>query len=225
MHIKKLSKLPILRGVAYGNNIIPLNFNSAKFLGYSDVIPVEFMNAHLGMVVIVRQWENGMLLFHEVDIGSIHQFMFVGIKERVDRSEKLDHNFNKGITPEMRYFYLLMMLDKQHIEEWKNLDQLELTKREREKRIKKFQESFAGRLQKSIKDAGGTLVKFNKRGQSVDVTWKVDGQLFHSTIQQDFKMLELGFCAEGHDKDHSIASAIILAKQFIEEDLIHITRE
>lgn len=218
-----LDKLPPLRGIAYGNSIIPLNFSTAKFLGYEDTIPIHFMNAELGTIVTTRRWEDGKLLFHEVDMGSKHQLLTLGIKQKIEQDEELGQH--KGLTPEMRYFYLLMMLDKQRIEEWQNLDKLELGKAERVKRKKKFEESFAGRLKKAITGAGGKIVNFNRRGDRVDVKWIVDDEIFHSSLNQNFRVLDLGFCAEGHDKDHSISSAILLAKQFIEEGLIHRTRE
>jgi hypothetical protein len=218
-----LSNLPKLRGIAYGNSIIPLNFSVAKLLGYDETIPVHFMNAELGTIVITRRWEDGKLLFHEVDMGSKHQLLTLGVKHKIERNEEL--GAYKGLTPEMRYFYILMMLDKQRIEEWQNLEKLELSKAEKEKRKREFEESFAGRLQKAIVNAGGRLVSFNRRGDKIDLKWIVNDEIFHSSLDQNFRVLDLGFCAEGHDKDHSIASAVLLAKQFMDEDLIYRTRE
>jgi len=220
---RTMDNLPAFRGIAYGNSIIPLNFSSAKFLGYDETIPVHFMNAELGTVIVTRRWEDGRLLFHEVDMGSKHQLMCIGVKEKAEKGEAFDDI--KGVTPEMRYFYILLTLDKQRIEEWQNLDKLELSKIERERRIKKFEKSFAGRLQKAIEGAGGKLVKFNRRGDRVDVSWIVGDEIFHSVLNQNFRVLELGFCAEGHDKDHSISSAVLLAEQFVREHVIHRTRE
>lgn len=218
-----LNKLPLMRGIAYSNSIIPLNFDQSKFLGYEETIPVNFMNADLGLIIKTRRWEDGKILFHEIDYGSEMQLSIVGVKERAEKGEKLDGL--KGITPEMRYFYLMVFLDIQRIAEWKKLEELELSRKEKEKRIEEFKASFSGRLNTAIEGAGGTLVKFNVRGNRVDLVWKVGREEFHSTLNQDFRVLELGFCADGHDKDHSISSAILLAKQFIEDGSIYKTRE
>ena len=218
-----LNTLPIIRGISYGDKIVPLNFSNTKFLGYEETIPVYFMNADLGLVVKTRRWEDGTLLFHEVDYGFEDQLLVIGIKERAEKRQPLTDV--KGITPEMRYFYLLLSLDLQRIEEWKDLDKLALSRSERDKRIEEFRESFAGRLQKTITDAGGSLVRYSRRGDRVDVVWKVGNEEFHSTIKQDFRILELGFCADGYDKDHSIASAILLAKDFVDRGVIYKTRE
>jgi len=220
---KMMLRLPLFRGIVYGNSIIPFNFSAAKFLGYGETIPCYFLNADLGMVVKTRRWEDGNLFYENIDTGSKHQMLLVGIKEKVDKNKSIEDV--KGITPEMRFFYLLMMLDKQRIEEWKNLEKLEIGSKEREKRIEQFKKSFAGRLQTAIENAGGKLIRFNRKGDRVDVKWKVGGETFFSTIDQNFRMLDLGFCAEGHDKDHSISSAIVLAEQFIDEGVIYKTRE
>ena len=220
---KMLSELPMFRGIVYGNSIIPLNFGSAKFLGYEESTYVNFMNAELGMVIIVRRWEDGSLLFHKVDMSSKHQLMCIGVKGKAEKGELLDDT--KGITPEMRYFYVMLILDKQRIEKWEEIAKLELSKKEKEKRIAEFKATFAGRLQEAVTNAGGKLVLFNVRGNKIDVKWIMRGEIFSSVIRQDLRVLELGFCAEGHDKDHSISSAIQLAKDFEERGLIYKTRE
>lgn len=224
---KFLKTLPRLKGIAYGDMIIPLNFSSAKFLGYEEVIHVEFMNAELGSLVDCRRWEDKRLLFKEADLYSPDQQLIVlGAKERAEQGGALEPEQKvAGLTPEIRYFYIMVMLDRQRMVEWKKLDELELSKKERERRIKKFKESFSGRLKSAIEDAGGSLVSFNKRGDRIDVKWTVQGELFSSTVSQDFRVLELGFCAEGHDKDHSMSSAVLLAEQFIRDGVIYKTRE
>ena len=216
-------QLPHLRGIAYGDSIIPLNFGNAKFLEYTELTPVHFMKSEMGTVVVVRRWENNMLLFHEMDLRAKEFLIVAQVKHSAETKAGLQGI--KGVTPEMRYFYLLLSLDLQRIEEWRDLDKLALSKAEREKRIKAFQESFSGRLQLSIEKAGGKLIQFTKRGSRVDVKWSVDSEVFYTILEQDFRVLELGFCADGHDKDHSIASAVLLAKDFIERGVLYKFRE
>lgn len=218
-----LSQLSGFRGISYGDSIIPLNFSVSKFFGYSETIPCKFMSAEVGTTVVVRQWEDGTLLFHSIDSNSKAQFLILEVKKRAEEGTSLVGL--KGITPEMRYFYLMLVLDKQRFEEWQNLDKLELSEEERRKRIKQFEESLAGRLQKAVEDAGGKLVRFNRRGNRIDITWRVGRQTFRSIVNQNFRVLELGFCASGYDSDHTISSAVILARQFVEEGLIYKTRE
>ena len=215
-----LQNLPILRGIAYGDSIIPINFSQAKDLGLGETIPVNFLNAELGTVIITRRWDRALL--YDRESASKQQMLVLELKRRATSNEPIGSLL--GVTPEMRYFYLLLSMDMAHMQEWKELDELALSETERQKRIKQFEDPFSGRLKKTIEDAGGILVRFNKKARSTEVIWKIGGEEFNSTIKQDFRVLELGFCADGHDKDHSIASAVILAKEFINDGLIYKTR-
>ena len=218
-----LTLLPVFRGISYGNSLIPLNFATAKFLGYSETNPCYFMNCDLGMIIKTRVWEDGKLFFESVDWGSSNQILMVEVKRRANEGIPLEEL--KGVTPEMRYFYLLVSLDKQRFKEWQEIDKLNLSKAEKEKRIEEFKKTFSGRLQKAVEDAGGKLVRFTQRGNNVDIVWKVGGQTLKSVANQDFRILELGYCTNSHDKDHSISSAVLLAKQFQDDGLLYITRQ
>lgn len=215
--------LPIFRGISYGEMIIPLNCDQAKFMGYKSWSTPLGMNCEMGMIVKCRRWEQGTLLFHEIDMGSSQQLVMMEVKRRAEENIKLGDY--KHVTPEMRHFYLLLSLDVQRISEWRDLDKLELGKEERDRRITMFKESFAGRLEDVVSKAGGTLVKFHKRGTDmIELTWTLDGKTFNTIIKQDFSVLELGFCATGEDKKHSMSSAIAMARQFLDEGLLYRTR-
>lgn len=217
-----MQKLPLFRGIAYGDGIIPLNFSVAKFAGYGNQIPVMYMGGQMGHVVKCRVWENSTVIYHEPDITFEKQMVVSSVKQHAEWKEVLTDV--KEVTPEMRYFYMLYRLDLDRIEEWARLEQFAKDEAEKKRQIEEFRRTFAGRLQKSIEDAGGKLKSFNQRGEQVDVRWTIGGEEFSTVIKQDFSILELGFCADGHDANHSMASAILLAKQFIDEGLIYRTR-
>lgn len=129
-----------------------------------------------------------------------------------------------GVTPEIRYYFLLLSLQKQAFEEVSKLGEFAITEKEKEKRIKEFYGNFGNRLKATIKKAGGTYVSHEKRAQGYLVEWEVGGQLVKSIIRDDMRIVSAGFCLSGDDKRHSMGSLINLAKLFQEEDPLYIVR-
>lgn len=146
------------------------------------------------------------------------------VKARFEKNQSLDKL--KGITPEMRYLFIVLSLQRDNFRALQELKKLKLSEIEKAKRIEEFNKTLPGRLLQTIEGAGGKLVRFNIQGKDkIVVVWKVGDQTVNSLINLDFRILEAGYCLEGEDKKHSLSSAVTLAQSFQEERPLYITRE
>ena len=221
---KALDRLPSIQGYSFGDEAVPLHFDSAGFkYGLSESIPVHFMRAPLWSVSKIRRWEDDRWLFDSLDAKSDISPL-LEVKKRFEKDQ--DIKDLKGISPELRYYFIIMRLQKSGLRQMIDLERLKLTKQEREKRLRDFQNTIAGRLERAITDAGGHLHVFTKSGEDLIVLWSVGGQKFNSLIRADsLRMRELGFCASGFDKRYTMQSAVLLAQEYQRDGSIHITRE
>jgi hypothetical protein len=131
----------------------------------------------------------------------------------------------RGITPELGYYFLLANLQRQSYKEAREIEKLNLTARERDKRLREFQNNFSFRLEHTIGEANGKLIRFSKHGNGYLVEWKLGDQIIKSTINDNMRILNAGFCLSGEDKKHSLSSLINLAQLFQEEAPLYLTRE
>jgi len=221
---KALGKLPSIQGYSFGDEVVPLHFDSAGFkYGLSESIPVHFMKAPLWSISKIRRWESGDWLFDSLD-AKADICPLLEVRKRFEKDQ--DIKDLKGITPELRYYFIIMRFQKNGLRQIADLEKLKLTKQEREKRLKDFQNTLSGRLEKTIADAGGHLDMFKRRGEDLIVDWSVGGQKFNSLIRADsLKIRELGYCASGEDRRHSMTSAVLLAQEYQKDGSIYITRE
>ncbi len=219
-----LASLPEVRGYTIEDSLIPLNFDSVKYkYGYSETVPVMFIASELWDVIRASQYEDCRLYYHDIDT-SFNRAVLNEVKKRFEEEKPIGEV--KGITPELRYLYLLLALQRDNYREIEKLKSLKLSQTEKEKRLKEFQETFAGRLLKVVESAGGKLIRFHKQGRErIVVIWKVGGQVINSLVKLDFRVVEAGFCLSGEDKLHSLSSLIPLAQTYQEESPLYITRE
>lgn len=221
---KVLQRLPQIQGYSFGDEVVPLHFDSANFkYDLTESISVYFMKAPLWSISKIRRWENGKWFFDSLDAKADVSALFE-VKKRFDKEQDLIDL--KGITPELRYYFIIMQLQRRSLKQIVDLERLKLSKAEREKRLRDFQKTLAGRLEKIITDAGGHLHMFKKRGEDLIVIWSAGEEKFNSVIKANtFGIRELGFCASGEDKLHSMSSAVLLAKEYQKERSIYTTRE
>ena len=219
---KVMQKQKVDRGYALGTEIIPINFDNFQKRGLGEAVTVQFLSLSAFEVAKVTQWEDNRFYFFEAD-PKFDRSIINQVKTAFDKEEPITDI--KGLTPELRYYYMLLNLQRQSYRQFQELERLKLSEAEREKRIKEFQSTFAGRLEKSISDAGGKLVKFVKYRTGWTVTWKLGNQTVKSNIRDDMRIMSLGFCASGADKRHTLSSAILLAKMFQRDNPLNITRE
>lgn len=221
--LKTLNDKNFLRVYPLGTEGIPMNFDNFIKRGFGETIPVNFLNQSIFTIAKVVLWEDNRFYYFEED--SKTQRSLLNQARGAFESEQPITNI-KEVTPEIRYLFLILSLQRQSYREVQELERLRLSQAEKEKRIKEFQNTFAGRLQKTVEDAGGKLVRFHKSGRGWMVTWKIGEQVVKSTIRDNFSIINAGFCLSGDDKSHSMASLVMLAKMFqTEEGSLYLTRE
>jgi len=234
--IRKATPLEILKkqegmksyiGYPVGEEIIPLNFDNFCKKGYGESFRVFFLNEPPWDIVKFVQGEDKNFYSCGSEVKA-NRTIINQVKEAFEKNLLI--NGIKGVTPEIRYVFLLHRMQRDAFLAAKELETLHLKEEERQKRIEEFRATFPGRLEKTIEDAGGTLVRFSKKGSNYTVVWKINGQRVNSTIKDDFGIMELGFCASGEDKRHTLSSAIKLAQDYYEHGGsgiggLYITRE
>lgn len=219
---KTLKSKKFLMVYVLGTEGVPVNFDNLTQKGLGETISVKFINLPLYEIARVVQWEDDRWYYYDAEI-QFQRTLLRQIKDVFEREQEI--SAIKGITPELRYYFFLTLLQRASFREVERLKLFRLSEAERQKRIKEFESTLTGRLQKTIEMAGGTLIKFIKSNRdSYMVHWKVKGtdQIVKSTIRDNMQILNLGFCASGHDREHTLASAIQLAKMYGE---LYITRE
>lgn len=219
---KVMQKQKVDRGYALGTEVIPINSDNFQKRGLGEAVTVQFLALGAFEVAKIIQWEDHRFYFYEAD-PKFDRNILNQIKEAFDKEQPIVDI--KGITPELRYYYMLLNLQRQSYRQFQELEKLKLSEAEREKRIKEFQNSFSGRLERAVSDAGGKLVKFIKYRNGWTVTWKIGSQTVKSNIHDDMRIMSLGFCASNADRRHTLNSAILLAKMFQETSPLNITRE
>ena len=220
---KTLKDKKFLMGYVLGNEIVPINFTNLTQKGLEETISVQFINLPLYEIAKVVQWEDERWYYVEPEIR-FQRELLNKIKGAFEKEQEI--GIIRGTTPELRYYFFLTSLQRASFREVDRLNLFRLSEAEREKRLKEFQSTLAGRLATTINQAGGALIKFIKSNRDTYmVHWKVKGtdQIVKSTIRDNMQILNLGFCASGKDRDHVLSSAVQLAKMYGEE--IYITRE
>ena len=207
--------------VLLGKEGIALNTDIFYKRGLTESVTVNFANEPLFTVARIVQWEDGRFYFFET-IFPKNRAVIQGIKERFEAERDLLGL--SGVTPELRYYYLLANLQRQSYRAAEEIERLALSRAEKDKRIREFQSTFAGRLQASVERAGGRLVSYSKYGEGWMVEWRLDDETIKSIIHDDLRIVSAGFCLSGDDQQHSLHSIINLARLFKKESYLNITR-
>lgn len=221
---ESLKNIKQYRGLVLGNEVVPWNFENLFRKGEGETVEVHFLDLPAWEIVKFVRWEDNRFYSAGTDY-SANRKVIEQVKEAFEKEQEIGGI--KGVTPEIRYYFLLLSLQRHSFREFQEFEKLKLSQAEREKRIEEFRATFSGRLQETIEKAGGKLVRFTKRGKDkFTVVWKIGEQKITSIIKDDMRIYDLGFCASGHDREHTMASAIQLAKIYQEEEGdIYITRE
>lgn len=202
-------------GVAY-------SFDEFYKRGLSEVVEINFIEAPLYSVALIIQWEDKRFYYVDTVITKNNKI----IKEVKDRFSLIkDIKDVKGVTPELRYYFLLTNLQRDSFENLESLEKMSLSREEKEKRYKKINNAFPIRLKAAIQKAGGVYISHKNFGHGFEVEWTVGGQKIISRMRDDMRIINAGFCLSGEDKKHSISSIINLAKVFQKDKPLYITRE
>lgn len=222
--LKTLEKQSFLRVYALGLEGVATNFDNFFRKGFNEAVVINFLNLPIFEVAKVILWEDNRFYYYEED-SKFQRVLIRALRESFEQEKSI--NDFKDITPEIRYYWLLVNLERQAFREVEKLAKLKLSEEEKRKRVEQFQNTFEGRLKKTIEDAGGEFIKFSKANKDTYlVHWKLGRQMIKSTIRDNMQIMSAGYCLSGDDKKHSMSSIIQLAKMFqTRGGGLYITRE
>lgn len=210
------------RVLALGQEGVPDNFDRFKRIKLNETVEVNFLSLQPFEMAKVVRWEDDRFYYFQTDQRFMREILRES-KERFDNDQGIADL--RGVTPELRYYFLVLELQRQSYRAYQEMERLRLSELEREKRLQEFRATFAGRLQETIDRAGGTLIKYVSQGRNFLVHWRIGDQVVKSTIHDDLRIISAGFCLSGDDRLHSMGSIVQLAKMFKESRPLYITRE
>lgn len=207
---------PVIKGYTFDDNIVFQNFDVAKRKSGLGVMEKIYFLGKISTFSPIEaiMWEDKNLYFYRpvyTDIKIIEVF-------RAFKNEQPIANI-KGVTPEQQTVYLLHELKIQRIKA--NMEKIKL-QQEREE----FKKTLEGKLFTAFSRAGAEVINYKETSNELEVNWKLlNGEQFNSRIERDtFKIIELGYCAEGGDRNHNITSMVLTAEEWDKDDLIYKTR-
>ena len=203
------------KGIPLGRQFFPINFNNLELLGMDQTERIYLNQADEWDVIKAVLWDDGKIYFLSVDYG-FKRLPIDQVREAFEKEQPITGI--KDLTPEIRYYFLVVSLHRDGIRQAIELQKMKLAEADKIKRMMEFRKTFAGRLDKTVSDAGGKLIRFYQRGDDrYMVEWKVGGEKLKTLIKDDLRIIDLGFCASEEDGLHSLGSAVNLAKVYVEE--------
>jgi hypothetical protein len=207
----------VIKGYTFNNSIVFSNFDVAKRKYFKEVMSPLCLNTFPTFSSIEAiYWEDKKFYTYKINYMDIK---ILDLKVVLEYDE--DINTHIGMTPELKTLFLFHMLEKQRI--LAEQEQLRLNKEKEE-----FAKTLTGRLIIAFNTVNAVILNYSVSGNNIVVDWKLkdSDQRYNSVINKHtFQVVECGFCMSGQDKFHSVKSMILTAKDYEEEDLIHITRE
>lgn len=206
----------ILKGYTYHNSFIPQNFDVAKRNSLTGVMtPLLLNNVPSFSSIEAVLWEDKNLYYYRPNYTDEIIFM---LKRSCDDDVDITHM--KALTPELRTLYVFHNIERIKIRE----EQERILK---EKELEAFRQTLQGRLILSFARVNAKMLKYSVAGNRVTVDWVMNdsGTRFNSVLEADtLRVLEAGYCMSGDDRNHSLHSMVELARDYIDDDLLHITR-
>mgnify|MGYP001582446194 CR=1 FL=1 len=220
--VKELHNLKKYYVYSLGTEGVVTNFDIFKRIGKNETIRVNFLNLPIFTVATTIRLEDRRFYFYDQCLPK-NQSVIQRAKESFE--SKHDLLELSGATPELRYYFLLICLQRESYTAIQSLEKYVLSHGEYVKRVSLFQSSFPQRLKSAIERAGGKYISHTKRGKGFTAEWEVGGQLVKTNIRDDFSVTSAGYCLSGDDKRHTLSSLVRLAKMFQEDEPLNITRE
>jgi hypothetical protein len=213
-----------LSGYCYGEEIIPVSFQNFFSRGLGETVRVFFLDREPWDVVKVTQWDDERFYYRGMDFA--YRSIVNSVRSAWESSKAVLNV--SGCSPELKYYYLLLSLERDTWRHLAELERLHLSEEEKKKRAEEFRLNFAERIRLIIEHAGGVFVSAMKQANNrYLVTWRVRGsrQQVKSLIRDNLRIEHAGYCLSGHDSEHDLNSIVPLAKTYIEDSgSLYLTR-
>lgn len=201
-----------IKGYVYNDQLIFFNFDEGKRKTQKEMmVPLLFNQMESFSSIECVIWENNQIFYLK---PNYKDFFIYEVKRYLD-NPNLKFLDLKGLTPELKFLGLCYILEQQELEKIK-----------KEAEAEELRKTLQGRLVLSFRRVGAELLRYSTKGDRITCDWKLDSQEFNSVLDRNtFQVLEAGYCLSGDDYRHTLHSIVILAKDYINEDLIYKTRE
>jgi hypothetical protein len=205
----KASKIVIVRGISFHDGLIPENpiaYNKIP-LKVIDATYDEFEEVE---VAIVR----GKVCYFLQTVSTAKAYPLLDLKERLEAKDvwvktklvQKSHNIDdiKGVTPEMRIVYTFHLLEKK----------------------KKEMEEPVNAIKTIMTNSGAEVHSVKKVNRGYEVVWSGSGWKMNTLLDNNYRVLEAGFCVSGHDRTQSASSVVKLLEDYVSDghSYVHHTR-
>ncbi|MBU2018768.1 MAG: hypothetical protein KJ941_03900 [Bacteroidetes bacterium] len=218
---EELEKHKTITGYSFGSDFIPVNFENLFSKGYGETVPVLFNKGEPWEAIRVAEI-NKRFIYVDVAFG-FHRAL-VHLQKLFEAEQTLLNE--KNISPEIRYMWLLLSLERDTWRHLAELEALKLSEREKKKRAEEFRLNFSERIKVVVEQAGGVFISATKQANNrYLVTWRSGRQTVKSVIKENLRVEHAGYCLSNFDKHHSLQSLINLSKVYREESgSLYLTR-
>lgn len=210
-------------GYAFGEEIIPVTFDSFRRKGMAETAHVHFQTTPLFMAARICQLADGRWYFYR-DEPRFQRETLTAIRDCFDRHVGLQGL--PGVTPEQRYLFVLARLYQNSYAAYQDFESLNLSESEKTKHLAHYTRDLGQRLRDVFAEVGATYRSHTAQGNSYIVEWEIGGQTIKSLINDELRIMNAGFCLSGDDELHTLHSLSLLARMFQQDGRrLYITRE
>lgn len=226
----KVDKSKIISGYTHGTNLIFFNFDEGKRKLQKEIsCKILLNNVRTFSAVNCIIWEDNNLYLHSLNLKDDK---IVDLRSYFERDQLIADK--KGLTPEQKTVFLFHYIEREQQralqrrirEEQDRLERMTKAQRERELAMleaQKNKQSMQEALTRSFASVGAELKFFEVKDNLILADWYMDGLRITSKLnKQTFAVVDAGFCMSGDDRRHTVSSMVITAKQYEEDDKLHI---
>ena len=216
---RKKSKIKVVRGIAFHDMIIPENPVSFKR------IPIRVIDATYDDFeeVEVAILNNGACYFLQV-VSTEKAFPLMDIQNILGGEDGSVEDV-KGVTPEMRITYTFHVIEGERQRRLEELAHLELLQDEARERHRREMLVPVNAIRRALEESGANVDGIKKVNLGFEVTWSAAGHTINTLLDNNYRVVEGGFCMSGYDDTQSITSVSRVLQDYVDQgDYIHKTR-
>jgi hypothetical protein len=133
------------------------------------------------------------------------------VKDAFESKKTLDGI--KDVTPEMRVAFMFNCIER---------TQEEI--REKEAKLRK-EMAVPQNFIKAAMSEGGAEVEFvKKNNRGFEVQWKSAGHTINTQLDNDYRVVEAGFCVSNWDSTQSARSLVNVLNDYVDNEFVNVTR-
>lgn len=203
----KASKITIIRGVSFHDGLIPENPIAYPKLPIK-VIDATYDEFEEVEVALVR----GKVCYFLQTVNTPKAYPLSDLKERLEVKDvwvkgklvQKSHHIEdiKDVTPEMKIVYTFHLLEKK----------------------KKEMEEPINAIKTIMTNSGAEVHSVKKVNRGYEVVWSGSGWKMNTLLDNNYRVLEAGFCVSGHDKTQSASSVVKLLEDYVSDGRSYVHR-